>query len=142
MAVSPTTCESTNQKEKPACRRAQKETSHMNHIPTPADLATLIDAAMTRAPRGLFGAKYDPHAPVFVQLSQADAEDSQLFGTITSISRSREGTWLFRVDCPFCGRQHRHGGGGGLGLPQFGHRVADCGIGSGYALLAVGGAAQ
>ncbi len=33
--------------------------------------------------------------------------------------------WSLQFVCPFCGRQHRHGGGDGE-TPDGGHRVAHC----------------
>ena len=46
---------------------------------------------------------------------------------------ARDNIWSFKVVCPFCGATHRHGGGD-RDAPFFGHRIADCGLGS-YEIL-------
>ena len=43
------------------------------------------------------------------------------------ITRAWDGTWLFHVRCPFCGRLHTHGGGNGEQPSNYGHRVSHCG---------------
>lgn len=50
-----------------------------------------------------------------------------------TIKRGRE-CWGLSVTCPFCGREHYHGGGDGQ-EPTFGHRVAHCHASAGYVLM-------
>lgn len=49
--------------------------------------------------------------------------------TVPTSAKKVRGTWSLHVDeCPFCGREHWHGGGPGS-RPSAGPRVAHCGTG-------------
>ncbi|MBS0467262.1 MAG: hypothetical protein JSS31_14670 [Proteobacteria bacterium] len=100
-----------------------------------SDIAEACAAAMIRPVRGFKPAQYTPQAPIFAELSRVEVAGCGTVAAITAISRARDGTWLHKIACPFCGGTHMHGGSQGP-VPGFGHRVADCGLG-GYALLAV-----
>ena len=39
--------------------------------------------------------------------------------------RERDGVWTLTVKCPYCGKQHMHGGGDGK-RPFYGHRLSHC----------------
>ena len=46
------------------------------------------------------------------------------------------GVWSIRIQCPRCGRVHRHGGGAITeGPPVLGHRLSHCPGGGGYELV-------
>lgn len=52
--------------------------------------------------------------------------------------RGKNGTWTWTVlDCPYCHRQHNHGGGSSDTPTLLGHRVVHCAVGApGYILEA------
>lgn len=100
------------------------------------DTAAECAAAMTRPADYLRAAQYNPHAEVFQRLSRAQVSSDVPVGIIESISRAKDGTWLYAARCPHCRGRHRHGGGN-ADLPWFGMRVADCHGGDEYALMAV-----
>jgi hypothetical protein len=62
--------------------------------------------------------------------------------TVPTKAKKVQGIWSLHVtECPFCGREHWHGGGSGA-RPSAGPRVAHCGAQRGmYVLVPVGGAA-
>lgn len=39
--------------------------------------------------------------------------------------RRRDGVWDLYITCPFCGKEHHHGGGNG-DRPNLGYRMAHC----------------
>lgn len=51
--------------------------------------------------------------------------------------RAKDGNWDLVIQCPFCGKEHRHGGGNADKPSLFGHRMAHCvaGAGRGYLLI-------
>ena len=53
--------------------------------------------------------------------------------------RGSNGTWTWTVlDCPYCHREHNHGGGNGETPALLGHRVVHCAVGTpGYVLVEV-----
>lgn len=82
--------------------------------------------------------RFDLGAPIFATLSRAYLGDGGATAEVTSLVFDRQG-FRMTARCPFCGREHRHGGGNHVvPLPMFGHRVADCGRG-GYYLVVGGG---
>lgn len=52
-------------------------------------------------------------------------------------TRGRNGTWTWTVlDCPYCHRQHNHGGGSDDTPSLLGHRVVHCAVGTpGYVVV-------
>jgi len=57
---------------------------------------------------------------------QYDAEHGSIPKTATRARLASDGVWALTViECPFCGSEHRHGGGNG-DEPVFGPRVAHC----------------
>jgi hypothetical protein len=44
----------------------------------------------------------------------------------TRAVRRRDGIWDLYIDCPYCGKEHHHGGGDGNG-PNLGYRLSHCG---------------
>lgn len=55
-----------------------------------------------------------------------------------TLHRGRHG-YSWRVTCPYCGKTHHHGGGPLDQDPHalLGHRLAHCGSGDGYVLVAM-----
>ncbi|QXZ09967.1 hypothetical protein KUF54_01455 [Comamonas sp. Y33R10-2] len=105
-------------------------------IPASFDAAAECAAAITKPALGFRSAAYNHHAAVFVRFSTAQAAGARALGIIESISRAKDGTWLYSARCPYCRGTHRHGGGKAA-QPKFGSRVADCQDGGEYALTAV-----
>lgn len=71
-------------------------------------------------------------SPVFARLSRAQHDGTGPTAEVTRLTFEGTGFHI-KVRCPFCGADHGHGGGADI-LPAFGHRVADCGLGS-YVLV-------
>lgn len=47
----------------------------------------------------------------------------------TPVYLRKQNTWLLTLTCPFCRKQHTHGGGRGPNPPpleMYGHRVSHC----------------
>lgn len=67
---------------------------------------------------------------------QRDSVQFSIPRTTATARLSRDGIWaLTVVECPFCGNEHRHGGGDDS-EPSFGTRVAHCINGRGVYELA------
>ena len=56
-------------------------------------------------------------------------EVSEIPRVKTRAIRRRDGLWDLYITCPFCGKEHHHGGGNG-DIPNLGYRLSYCGPGA------------
>jgi hypothetical protein len=56
-------------------------------------------------------------------------EVSEIPRVKTRAIRRRDGVWDLYITCPFCGKEHHHGGGNG-DIPNLGYRLSHCGPGA------------
>lgn len=105
-------------------------------VPNGRDVHELLSAGRTIP--GTKTTMFDLSAAVLLRLSHLSRAHADGTGPTAEVTRlTFEGTGFhIKVRCPFCGADHHHGGGAGV-LPMFGHRVADCALGS-YFLVVVG----
>jgi hypothetical protein len=102
-------------------------------IPQGQDVHEVLNAGRTVP--GTKTTVFDLTAPVFARLSHAQADGTGPTAKVTRLTFEGTGFHI-KVRCPFCGADHNHGGAARV-LPMFGHRVADCALGS-YFLVVVG----
>lgn len=99
-------------------------------VPNGRDVHELLSAGRTIP--GTKTTVFDLTAAVMSRLSHVQADGTGPTAEVTRLTFQGTGFHI-KVRCPFCGADHHHGGGAHV-LPTFGHRVADCGLGS-YSLL-------
>jgi hypothetical protein len=111
----------------PMVRRAQ--TMQWLQVPKSREVLGLLNAVDLRVAQKNGSLQFDPTSPIVSELCEKSAIGA--IGTIARITSltHADGAYRCRVVCPHCKKEHAHGLGTGT-LPEFGHRVADCGLGS------------
>lgn len=100
-------------------------------VPHGRDVHELLTAG--RANTSGTNTTFDLNAPVLARLSHAQVDGPSPAAGVIRLTFDHSGFHI-KVSCPFCGANHHHGGGSHV-LPNFGHRVADCGGGSYFLIV-------
>lgn len=109
--------------------RRSAQTKQWLQVPKAREVLELLNAIDLKEAQKNGSLQFDPTSPIVAELCEKSAVgEIGAIARITSLTHA-DGAYRCRVVCPHCKKEHGHGLGTGT-LPEFGHRVADCGLGT------------